>query len=352
MQPDEDEDIAAAIPAAAPVERGRFVLDVSNRDDDDSVDSENNDNENHGAADDVSPPTSPISMRSDDAFEDVGQIENNAMENDWDRVLGPLPRRSSSGDNTDAILNLKKLEVDNGSDDQSDNSNRRKRLKMGFCHCCPNIVRRGPWQMLAAMMGGSDSVPLPRMGNMVVLCPPCFRAVGFGIIGPHWFGPICCLGLLTIATIYFAPKAYHNIGPGSAITCLIFWTVGLVSLCIVSCSDPGVVKSGGGIDGRGSKGYAGVPTLDVTAGKGWRYCDMCSVYQPPSAVHCPECNVCIEGYDHHCPWMGTCIGAKNYNSFLVFNATWLFYLLYSIIWVTFVGATFYAGPIVNSSDDE
>ena len=65
-----------------------------------------------------------------------------------------------------------------------------------------------------------------------------------------------------------------------------------------------------------------------------------SVYQPPNAVHCPECDVCVEGYDHHCPWMGTCIGSRNYAPFLLFNLAWLFYLLYAILWVSFVGVRF------------
>ena len=51
------------------------------------------------------------------------------------------------------------------------------------------------------------------------------------------------------------------------------------------------------------------------------------------------------------PRMGTCIGGKNYTAFLVFNATWLCYFLYALVWVTFVGATFYAGPRAESSED-
>lgn len=62
-----------------------------------------------------------------------------------------------------------------------------------------------------------------------------------------------------------------------------------------------------------------------------------SLYQPPGAVHCPECNVCIEGYDHHCPWVGTCIGKKNFLFFIVFNLTWLSYLLYALVWIVFLG---------------
>jgi len=110
-------------------------------------------------------------------------------------------------------------------------------------------------------------------------------------MGPHYFGPICCVGLLTGATCYFGGKAYHTIGIGSAAICLLFYITALVSLFIVSCSDPGVVKAG-------RNEYEGVPS-DISAGRGWRYCDLCNIYQPPGAVHCPDCNVCIEGYDHH-----------------------------------------------------
>merc|ERR1711971_227677 len=146
------------------------------------------------------------------------------------------------------------------------------------------------------MMGrDGGSVPTTRVGNMIVVNHRCFHSRGFGIMGPHWFGPICCLALLTIATIYFAPKAHRNIGPISAITCLLCYIVAVSCLLVVSCSDPGVVKSGGGSEGIGRNGYAGVPMGNVSAGRGWRYCDLCSVYQPPDAVHCPECNVCIEG---------------------------------------------------------
>lgn len=44
----------------------------------------------------------------------------------------------------------------------------------------------------------------------------------------------------------------------------------------------------------------------------YRFRDQCQVWQPPDGVHCPECNVCVAGYNHHCVWMGTCIGKKNY----------------------------------------
>ena len=50
--------------------------------------------------------------------------------------------------------------------------------------------------------------------------------------------------------------------------------------------------------------------------------------------------------------MGTCIGKRNFSSFMTFNLTWLFYFLYAIIWVTFIGASFYEPHLgANSSSD-
>lgn len=353
-QSDEAIPAAAAIPAAEPVERGRFVLHLHNRDDDGedsgvdgnvSVNNDDNNNSSNGSTA-ITAPDSPKSFNSDEIFEDVECGEEQISDADLERLLGPPPLlRRTSGEN-DAIPHS--LETDCNDDDSDDT--RRKRPKKALCSCCPNVVRRGPCRMLLTMTGRDGSVPTTRVGNMIVVFPKCFQNMGFGIMGPHWFGPVVCVVLLTIATSHFAPTAYRNIGPLSSLMCILFYIIGIVSLCIVSCSDPGVVKPGGGPEGRGRNGYAGVPTMNGSAGRGWRYCDLCSLNQPPDAVHCPECNVCIEGYDHHCPWMGTCIGKKNFTSFMAFNLSWLFYLLYAIIWVSFFGAAF-SDIVVDSSDD-
>lgn len=70
-------------------------------------------------------------------------------------------------------------------------------------------------------------------------------------------------------------------------------------------------------------------------------CCLSSVYQPPDGVHCPDCNVCVEGYDHHCVWMGTCIGKGNYRQFLRFNLSWLLYLVFAIAWVSVIAPSMY-----------
>ena len=62
--------------------------------------------------------------------------------------------------------------------------------------------------------------------------------------------------------------------------------------------------------------------------------ELCSVNQPPNAVHCPECNACIIGFDHHCVWMGICIGKNNFTAFVIFNLSWFLYLMYGGLWVS------------------
>ena len=342
--------IPSAVPAASAasaVERGAHMVDIRNEYDsaeDDSI-AENN-NFLEGSAEKMKAPDSPKSFNSQDIFDDIEDEElsnlphkDRITDQDLDRLLGPLPSRRTVNNNNNNHPVSSSLEVDNYCSTNDDWSREKKNKKppgATICPYCPNFIRGG-------------IAPTTKVGNVFILCPRCYNKFGFGVIGPHWFGPVCCFGLETIATIYYYPLAKNNVGTISAVICLIFYIFGTISLCLVSLSDPGIVKSvrGGGIDGRGGldgvgvgrNGYAGVSTTDsnVTARAGWRYCDLCSVYQPPDAMHCPECNVCIEGYDHHCPWMGQCIGKKNFTSFMMFNCSWLFYLLYAIIWVTFFG---------------
>ena len=77
-------------------------------------------------------------------------------------------------------------------------------------------------------------------------------------------GPISCFILLTIATVTLTPKAYANINPVSCYICIAFYVLGVVSLVIVTCSDPGIVK----------REMMCVPR-DISEERGWRYCDLC-----------------------------------------------------------------------------
>mmetsp|Transcript_21208 Transcript_21208/g.50419 ORF Transcript_21208/g.50419 Transcript_21208/m.50419 type:complete len:321 (+) Transcript_21208:48-1010(+) len=172
------------------------------------------------------------------------------------------------------------------------------------------------------------------VGNFTILFPEQFdTGKGWGVVGPHWFGPACVWLILVGATHLCLRGVYHkNLGPVSAAICYFFFGLCTWRLTDVSFRDPGicldrerpVVNNNGNSSSRDD----------------YRFCDRCQVWQPPDGIHCPDCAVCISGYDHHCVWMGTCIGKRNYRQFVLFNMSWLYYVFYAFFWIL----TF--GPIV------
>ena len=200
--------------------------------------------------------------------------------------------------------------------------------------------------------------PCYKIGNATVILPPLYdKTDRYGVIGPHWPGLAFTFGLLWSASYYYTNQAFTLIGPISGGICLAMTVICTALLCAVAFSDPGMITPEGqeraNSNGVGGK-YAGLPT-DGRDLSDWRYCDLCSVYQPPTAAHCPDCNLCIDGYDHHCPWMGTCIGKRNMKAFVSFNLSWMFYLFYAVAWVSFGpmvsgGNAAWQGHVGNSTD--
>ena len=167
-----------------------------------------------------------------------------------------------------------------------------------------------------------------KIGNMHILFPEYYHKSSWGVMGPHWFGPACVWLILCVAT-HFCLRRAHHLGTGSVLICYIFFTASTFLLTDVSLRDPGIC-----LDKE-------IPETTPSAeASQWRWCDFCHVYQPPDGAHCPDCNVCIAGYDHHCVWMGTCIGKKNYRPFLKFNISWLYYVCYAIFWLAVFGPVF------------
>jgi hypothetical protein len=163
------------------------------------------------------------------------------------------------------------------------------------------------------------------IGNMHILFPEYFHSSGWGILGPHWYGPACVWLLLVVATHVYVRIA-QSLGPGSVVLTLCFFAATTFLLTDVSLRDPGVCLD------------TEIPgTITPSEAGQWRWCDFCHVYQPPDGAHCPDCNVCVAGYDHHCVWMGTCIGRGNYRQFVKFNISWLYYVVYAVVWLLALG---------------
>jgi DHHC palmitoyltransferase len=139
--------------------------------------------------------------------------------------------------------------------------------------------------------------PTLRFGNVRVLHAGIYaRTGGWGVVGPHWFGPPCVVALVLFATYYFAyQRSWQHGMVGTTLTCLGLAALTLYNLLQACYRDPGIVV----------KGRLHVPDPVPCT---WRWCETCDYYQPPSAAHCPDCDICVAGFDHHCVWMGTCIG--------------------------------------------
>ena len=185
--------------------------------------------------------------------------------------------------------------------------------------------------------------PCYGIGNATVLLPWLYERTGrYGVIGPHWLGLVASSSLLFAASYYYIGRAIL-VGPFSAAFSVAMTAQCTVTLFMVAFSDPGIVTSmgphQGGVGRGGGRGGGGKDAGRPTDGRDlsdWRYCDLCGLYQPPKAAHCPDCNVCVDGYDHHCPWMGTCIGKTNMKAFVAFNLSWLGYLIWAVAWLNFL----------------
>jgi hypothetical protein len=176
------------------------------------------------------------------------------------------------------------------------------------------------------------------IGNMKILFPAYFHSSGWGVLGPHWFGPACVWAILVVAS-HLCIKGAVDIGPISTVLCYVFFAACTFLLTDVSLRDPGICL------------HKTIPeSTPQEQVSGWRWCDFCQVYQPPDGAHCPDCNVCVAGYDHHCVWMGTCIGKRNYRQFVRFNVSWLYYLGYAIFWLWAIGPLLFNPKKMGHSD--
>ncbi|KAL3938786.1 MAG: hypothetical protein SGBAC_006372 [Bacillariaceae sp.] len=170
-----------------------------------------------------------------------------------------------------------------------------------------------------------------KVGNMTILFPEDYfddakqSPPSWGVLGPQPMGPVCVWLLICVCTHFIVQRAL-TIGILTTLMCYGFYCYCTYRLVDVAIRDPGMCF------------YQEIPeTVDGDEARQWRWCDFCNIFQPPDGAHCTQCDVCIEGYDHYCVWMGTCIGKKNYKQFVKFNVSWMWYLMYYLVWVLLVG---------------
>ena len=171
---------------------------------------------------------------------------------DGDDMESLLPRSTSSkkniigkGDgsscsNTSVVVSenssspLKSLDIDTGdnnsydNDDVNSNSNNnddteeeRNSATQQSKFCC-------------GLINGSRTV-----GNMRILFPDYFHSSGWGVLGPHSFGPVC-VWLILLGATHGCIKGInkHGLGIYSVIICYIFLGLSTYRLTDVSYRDP------------------------------------------------------------------------------------------------------------------
>jgi hypothetical protein len=128
------------------------------------------------------------------------------------------------------------------------------------------------------------------VGNMQILFPELFHSQdnAWGVVGPQPIGPFFVWLIICVAT-HFVVKRALQVGILSTIICYAFFAYSTFLLVDVSFRDPGIC-------------FDKTIPEDVPADEArlWRWCDFCNGFQPPDGAHCPQCNVCVAGYDHHC----------------------------------------------------
>ena len=201
-------------------------------------------------------PDSPRSFDSNELFEDVldETYEDSSISsvgiNNYRITDDDLERLMGNDDNTNLDENEPFDYRRRQSQQQNITSTTRPsscilqqyyRVRAWLCPCCCNHNHRRKQQQQQQQRHNNNNKII---GNMILLFPDyCVTKFNCGILGPHWFGPVACLILLSGATSRLVPRSYRTIGPITAQTCLVFYLVSVLLLLLVSCRDPGIVRS-------------------------------------------------------------------------------------------------------------
>ena len=140
------------------------------------------------------------------------------------------------------------------------------------------------------------------------------------IIGPHWPLYIVVTALFTAFTIFIYSTFGNFLNFYLKMIGIIIYLIFLVSYTYTATINPGFPKHD-------------IDSITGEPRKKFYYCNICKIWAnlEKKTMHCPECNICIEGNDHHCPWTGKCIGRRNHSSFVTFVCSVFVLFVYLII---------------------
>lgn len=143
------------------------------------------------------------------------------------------------------------------------------------------------------------------------------------MMGPHWHLMLITWSIFFILASLINGLTYKKasvveVGAGVVLSVLC-----LICYALVGCSNPGIVER-----------------IEVPPDDTYTYCDHCDSYRPERALHCMDCQVCVEEYDHHCPWTGKCVGKGNVRYFY----GWLFFLVLAFVYEVIEFSTYLLPP--------
>ena len=142
------------------------------------------------------------------------------------------------------------------------------------------------------------------------------------IIGPHWPLYIVVTALFTAFTIFIYSTFGNFLNFYLKMIGIIIYLIFLVSYTYTATINPGFPKHD-------------IDSITGEPRKKFYYCNICKIWAnlEKKTMHCPECNICIEGNDHHCPWTGKCIGRRNHSSFVTFVCSVFVLFVYLVIMI-------------------
>ncbi|OEU18746.1 hypothetical protein FRACYDRAFT_237026 [Fragilariopsis cylindrus CCMP1102] len=223
---------------------------------------------------------------------------------------------------------------DNGYHNNNSNRNANNQYAISaIVWGCLGVGRVGNMSILAQTTENYDEEVIDNETGQVIIRNKT-RPKLLWVMGPYWTVNIFITFPLIIGVsgwiCYFRVSKSH-------LAIIITWSIGtfllIISLCMISCCDPGILYR-----------HAQAPTpnnnnnnnnTDDIEAEDWRWNDQARTYRPSDAKFDSECQVVVEGFDHTCPWTGTAIGSKNMVWFKIFVSMVCIMLVYTVLLAMF-----------------
>jgi len=168
-----------------------------------------------------------------------------------------------------------------------------------------------------------------KINNGSMICCLYFRNDPLVAIGPNYFYFI----ILTIIlfSIHISIFFFFANGLNKIIEYIghSLYILQILSYTLTTIKNPGIPSNNNRFLAKNEK------VMKYSKNKVYSHCSICNSYTTVDCdeitFHCPDCDVCIEGYDHHCVWTSKCVGKGNLKIFYCFAFVTPIYIIYSVV---------------------